>query len=83
MSDRQEEEWSILNSALGEALLDVERTFMNVVDLQAKMPRELPVSMQGNKCVQAYLDAWSRLNVAHSGFRRFLVNAESSLDAAA
>lgn len=82
MVDRQEEEWSILNAALGEALLDVERTFMNVVDLQAKAPQELPAAMQGSNCVQAYLDAWSRLDVAHRGFRRFIVNAPGSLDAA-
>jgi hypothetical protein len=80
--DRQEEEWTVLNAALGEALLDVERTFMNVVDLQARTPMELPTTMQGSKCVQAYLDAWSRLNAAHSSFRRFIVNAEGSLDAA-
>lgn len=72
----------MLNAALGEALLDVERTFMHVVDQQARVQQTPSVGMQGCKYVQAYLDAWGRLNVAHGSFRRYIAGAEDSLEAA-
>ena len=74
MVEKQEEQWGALNEEVGEALLDVERTFMNLVDLQAAGPDTVATAPRGNSCVQTYLEAWSRLQSAHCRLSRFLVN---------
>jgi hypothetical protein len=64
----------MISNVLGEALLDVERTFLNVVDhcldAQARRRRLSP------ECLQDYLDAWSVLDQAHVGLLQFLARAE-------
>jgi hypothetical protein len=72
------EEWSELSSALGEALLDVERTFLDIVERQATPLAATPLSA-GGPPVKAYLDAWSRLNGAHRVLARFLVRQGTPL----
>lgn len=74
MVDEQEEQWGALNNEVGEALLDVERTFMNLVDLQAAGSDTVATAPHGNACVLAYLGAWGRLQGAHRRLSQFLVN---------
>jgi hypothetical protein len=63
--------WTVLSSALGEALLDVERTFMTVVDGEAHVTGLVPYSATGSP-VRAYFDAKSRLDDAHRELTQFL-----------
>jgi hypothetical protein len=76
--DDEEKQWGALNNEVGEALLDVERTFMNIVDLQAAGSNTVATAPGGNACAQAYLEAWSRLQGAHRSLALFLVNKMSA-----
>ena len=55
----EEEAWFALSEQLGEALLDAERTFFDLVDRQG-LPR-----LVRDEAALNYLAAWSRLGVAH------------------
>lgn len=57
--DQKEEAWLVLSRELGEALLDAERTFLDVVD-NYHAPR-----LKRDEALRAYLEAWSRLARAH------------------
>ena len=67
------EEWTALSSALGEALLDVERTFLDFVERQSSTVNASPLAPYGSP-VKAYFDAWSRLDEAHRVLERFLMS---------
>ena len=67
------EEWTALSSALGEALLDVERTFIDVVEGRSSMVTASPLASSGSP-VNAYFDAWSRLDDAHRLLAHFLMH---------
>jgi len=67
------EEWTELSSALGEALLDVERTFLDVVDRQSDPTAGSPFTPPGSP-VKAYFEAWARLDGAHRVLARFLAS---------
>lgn len=67
-------DWVILSNAVGEALLDVERTFMTVVERRArKVEHSAHVPGCGGH-VKAYFDAWSRLDGAHRVLSQFLAS---------
>jgi hypothetical protein len=68
-----DEEWNALSSALGEALLDVERTFLDVVERQSSTKAASPLAPTSSP-IQAYFDAWSRLDEAHRVLARFLIS---------
>jgi hypothetical protein len=68
----EEDQWTTLSGALGEALLDVERTFMNVVERYAHVQGLVPHSATGSP-VRAYFDAKSRFDDAHRELTDFLV----------
>lgn len=68
------EEWNAISNALGEALLDVERTFLDVVERQASQQGPLPRAAPGQAPVKAYLDAWSKLDEAHRALARLLTD---------
>jgi hypothetical protein len=68
----EQDQWAILSGALGEALLDVERTFMNVVERCSPVPGLVPYSATGSP-VRAYFDAKSRFDDAHRELTEFLV----------
>ena len=68
------EEWNAISNALGEALLDVERTVLDVVERQASQQGPLPRAAPGQAPVKAYLDAWSKLDEAHRALARLLTD---------
>lgn len=70
----EQDQWAVLSGALGEALLDVERTFMNVVERQAYVPGLVPYSAAGSP-VRDYFDAKSRLDDAHRELTNFLMGS--------
>jgi hypothetical protein len=76
--DDEDKQWSALHNEVGEALLDIERTFMNIVDLQTGSPNNVAVAPDGDAFVQAYLEAWGRLQGAHRSLALFLVNKMSA-----
>ena len=61
-----EEEWREVSQVVGETLLDVERTFMNLVDQQA-------LGLFGKPCVDSYQAALERLESANRQLLRHLV----------
>jgi hypothetical protein len=71
VGEKDKEEWAELSSALGEALLDVERTFLDIVERQATPLAAKPLA-GGGAPVRAYLNAWYRLDGAHRVLARFL-----------
>ena len=73
------DEWNAMSNALGEALLDVERTFLDVVERQASLRERLPLAAPGQGPVKAYFDAWSRLDEAHRALTQFLTEQGHSL----
>jgi hypothetical protein len=75
------EEWTELSSALGEALLDVERTFIDFVERQSSTLRVSPLTSRGSP-VEAYFDAWSRLDEAHRVLAGFLMSQGLAAQAA-
>lgn len=58
------EEWESLTREFGEALLDVERTFLDTMGRQAALGRCEPIDAR-NDPVAVYLEAWTRLDAAH------------------
>jgi hypothetical protein len=58
------EEWESLTREFGEALLDVERTFLDTMDRQAALGRRESIDAR-NDPVAVYLEAWTRLDAAH------------------
>jgi hypothetical protein len=68
----EEDQWATLSGALGEALLDVERTFINVVERHGHVPGLVPYSATGSP-VRDYFDAKLRLDDAHRELADFLV----------
>ena len=69
MSEKNEKEtWLALSAEFGEALLDAERTFMNVVEQFGSL------RSQRDETLRAYLDAWRRLSTAHETVAGFLTN---------
>jgi hypothetical protein len=59
VADLEEEAWLVLTNQVGEALLDVERTFMEVVSHHGA-PR-----LARDEAAQTYLRAWARLASVH------------------
>ena len=55
-------EWNVLSNVLGEALLDVERTFMDLVDHRSAATSEGDAGL--DEPVLHYLEAWNRLEDA-------------------
>jgi hypothetical protein len=78
VADDEAKQWKSLSHEVGEALLDVERTFMNIVDLQAGSPTNVAVAPDGEAFVQSYLEAWGRLCGAHRGLAEFLAEKISA-----
>ncbi len=72
VEDNEHWEWTELSSAVGEALLDVERTFLDVVERQSAGVEEMSPAAAAGPALKAYLAAWSRLDDAHRGLARFL-----------
>ena len=72
-------EWTELSSAVGEALLDVERTFLDIVERQSAAVDEMSVAAAAGPAMRAYLAAWTRLDDAHRGLARFLEGRETPL----
>jgi hypothetical protein len=69
----KDEKWAAISNLLGEALLDVERTFMNVVDHSAAARTlERHISPE---CLQDYLEAWAVLDQAHMCLLAFFSKA--------
>ena len=64
MPSYSDEVWSQVCNGVGEALLDVERTFLYVVE---SFPTEGPTSRSppGSSSIQAYMAAWAALDRAH------------------
>jgi hypothetical protein len=72
VEDNEHREWSELSNALGEALLDVERTFLDIVERQAATVADSGFPAACAPALKAYFDAWSRLDGAHVSFSRYL-----------
>lgn len=79
VEDNEHWQWTELSSAVGEALLDVERTFLDVVERQSAADEDMPVAAGTRPALQAYLAAWSRLDDAHRGLSRFLAGRATHL----
>jgi hypothetical protein len=79
VEDNEHPEWATLSSAVGEALLDVERTFLDVVERQSKADEEMPLAAEAGPALRAYLSAKSRLDDAHRGLARYLAGRRASL----
>ena len=67
VSTKDQERWTSISDGVGEALLDLERTFMNVIDRHSPDARALDCPI-GADCIQAYMDAWAVLDQAHLRF---------------
>jgi hypothetical protein len=72
VEDNEHPEWAALSSAVGEALLDVERTFLDVVERQSSADEEMPLAVEAGPALRAYMNAKSRLDDAHRGLARYL-----------
>jgi hypothetical protein len=66
--NNEEDAWVAVSSELGEALLDAERTFVDVVAYRDS-PR-----FDRDKFVEIYLEAWGRLARAHRNLTNILLN---------
>jgi hypothetical protein len=66
--NNEEDAWVAVSSELGEALLDAERTFIDVVAYRHS-PR-----FDRDKFVEIYLEAWGRLAKAHRDLTNILLN---------
>lgn len=66
--NHEKDAWSALTAELGEALLDAERTFQNVVEQFETM------RFQQEETLTAYMHAWSRLSRAHRSLASFLTH---------
>ena len=78
MPSYSDEVWSQVCNGVGEALLDVERTFLNVVE---RFPTEAPTSRSppGSNSIQDYMAAWAALDRAHLQLAQLLgYNADAS-----
>jgi hypothetical protein len=64
--EEREVVWRFLSQELGEALLDAERTFLQIVDRHPSSLRER------EQALEAYLEAWWRLIRAHKAMADFL-----------
>ena len=80
VEDNEHREWTELSSAVGEALLDVERTFLDIVERQSGAVEEMPLAAAAALSLRAYLAASSRLDDAHRGLARFLGGRKNPLD---
>jgi len=65
--DAEEAAWFALSKELGEALLDAERTFLDLVD------RHGSGRLSQDEALLIYLAAWTRLGVAHRLLARHLL----------
>jgi hypothetical protein len=74
---QEEEAWAAINTLLGEALLDVERTFLNVVD-HSVAARAFQRSVS-QECIEDYLAAWAVLDRAHLRMLQFLSTTHGRL----
>lgn len=72
VENKEHGQWTELSSAVGEALLDVERTFLDIVERRSAAIEALPLAATVGPALRAYLDAWSRLDDAHRGLARFM-----------
>jgi hypothetical protein len=66
--DADEDTWTALSEQLGEALLDAERTFLDVVERRG-MNR-----LMRDEAARTYLIAWSRLALVHRAMARYLLD---------
>ena len=64
MEDDRDAGWSAITADFGEALLDVERTFLKALDRQARLADAAPLDLREDP-VAAHLAAWARLDNAH------------------
>jgi hypothetical protein len=73
----EQETWARISSGVGEALLDVERTFINLVDQHSTDDKSSGGPMHREYLLQ-YMDAWAVLDRAHLRFVQVLRNAHGS-----
>ena len=71
VSTKDQERWTSISNGVGEALLDLERTFMNLIDRQSPEARALDCPI-GADCFLAYMEAWAVLDEAHLRFVQLL-----------
>ena len=64
MIEERQDEWGMLTREFGEALLDLERTFIKTVERQAALGQSAPLDVRDDP-VAAYMEAWTRLDAAH------------------
>ena len=69
MTEASDGSWEKVNSELGEALLDVERTLITLAE--AHENQALPGAHRA-ECFESYLVGWRRLEAAHRDFRIFM-----------